>query len=192
MTRPEVVADLLTSTGLPITISGGEPFEQPVALEQVLHQIRDRNEHVHIIVYTGYRIEELLETRDPAILHSLTLIDVLVDGPYVHAQDHPGMQYRGSSNQRVIDLPATFRLPSGMILSRHPVELDWDQPELILMEDGNLIGASPIVDAFSDIGTISQTRRCGEVSSRSDARWLKNGETSQDTQTYIKCPALGV
>jgi anaerobic ribonucleoside-triphosphate reductase activating protein len=159
------LARTLVETGLPITITGGEPFDQAGELSALLATIRAMAPDRHIIVYTGYRFEELANSHRYAILSALANIDILVDGPYIKQLDDPEMQYRGSRNQRVISMVETFRLSAGEVLTRGPVDIsdEWDIPELILTEDGDLLGATPIVGEFSSVGATTSTRRCGEV-----------------------------
>jgi len=155
------VAAILVETGLDITVTGGEPFDQPRALSDLLREIRSLDANRHIIVYSGYTFGALIKGGVVDVLLALSNVDVLVDGPYVHELDTPGMQYRGSSNQRPIDTAATFRRPVAEML-HNPILLDWDTPEIIITEDGDLLGASPLIAAFADIGTVCSARRCGE------------------------------
>jgi len=157
------LARTLVETDLPITITGGEPFDQAADLYTLLFNVRRLDPHRHIILYSGHTFEELIETGRFEILASLAMADVLVDGPYLQEQDDPGMQYRGSRNQRVIDLQATLGRSAELILTQGPVLLDWDTPELILTDDGDLLGASPVVAEFGEVGVTAATRRCGET-----------------------------
>lgn len=84
-----------------VTVSGGEPFDQPGELAALLAGLRPMTGHV--LVYTGYRLEELRS--DPACSEALAYVDVLVDGPYERGLDD-GRGVRGSTNQRVIRLGA--------------------------------------------------------------------------------------
>lgn len=159
-----LLAAMLTSPGLPITISGGEPFAQPEALYWLIRWIRLNSPKRHIVVYTGYTLNQLYDMVDFNVAGILAKIDVLVDGPYDRTQDSETMQYRGSANQRVIDIPATFtRSGTWTEFFDTPALLDWDEPELILTEDGDLVAASPLAREFSEIGAVWSTRRCGEV-----------------------------
>ena len=88
-----------------LTISGGEPFLQAPALAKLIRQVR-RQRDVGVIVYTGYRYEELPGL--PGGEDLLAQIDLLIDGEYIKAlDDHRGL--RGSSNQRVIPLTDRYR-----------------------------------------------------------------------------------
>ena len=87
-----------------VTFSGGEPFCQPEALCMVGRRIKEMGKH--LTVYTGYTLEclrQLQETR-PAVGELLELADLLVDGPYLEEERDLTLRFRGSANQRVIDL----------------------------------------------------------------------------------------
>lgn len=90
-----------------VTFSGGEPFCQPEALSLLGREIKAMGKH--LMVYTGYVYEELLELgkNRPAISGLLELADILVDGPYLEDERDLTLSYRGSANQRVIDLKKT-------------------------------------------------------------------------------------
>jgi anaerobic ribonucleoside-triphosphate reductase activating protein len=82
-----------------ITISGGEPFQQPEALAELLHGIAAwrAGRDADILVYTGYTLSRLRRADWSARL--LALCDAVVAGPYVAARN-TGLRWRGSSNQR--------------------------------------------------------------------------------------------
>ncbi len=87
-----------------VTFSGGEPFAQPEALCPLAERLRALGKD--IMVYSGYTLEQLLElakTR-PAVGRLLSLCDILVDGPYLEEQRDLDLLFRGSANQRIIDL----------------------------------------------------------------------------------------
>ena len=85
-----------------ITFSGGEPFCQAAALAELGRMIRQSGGTV--ITYTGYIYEDLLEMakKDPAISDLLSVTDWLIDGPYVEELRSLDLEYRGSSNQRIL------------------------------------------------------------------------------------------
>ena len=88
-----------------ITFSGGEPFLQAAELTQVAlaaHQM-----DWDVVTYTGYTYEQLTEDMDSGIKALLSVSDILIDGKYIHELRDIGLQFRGSSNQRVIDMAAT-------------------------------------------------------------------------------------
>jgi len=88
-----------------ITFSGGEPFQQADDVAKLAEAAKKRGWDV--VVFTGYVYEDLAKTPDPGIQSLLSLTDILVDGPYIHNQQDTSLPFRGSSNQRVIDLKAT-------------------------------------------------------------------------------------
>ena len=92
-----------------VTFSGGEPFEQPEALSRLGRMLKDAG--YELWCWTGYVYEDLRRrsTDTPegaAIAELLSLADVLVDGPFVLAQRSLELVWKGSSNQRVINLTA--------------------------------------------------------------------------------------
>ncbi|MBR1598437.1 MAG: radical SAM protein [Lachnospiraceae bacterium] len=80
------------------TISGGEPFTSPEGLCALVREISKMSED--IIIFTGYRLSELMEMRDDNVDYILDNISVLVDGPYIEALND-GRGLRGSSNQNI-------------------------------------------------------------------------------------------
>lgn len=107
-TTDAVLADI-RANGLvrDVTFTGGEPFEQAAACAHMARQLKAAGYGVW--TYTGYRYEDLLRRaeEDAATLELLDSTDVLVDGPFVESLKSLGLIWRGSSNQRLIDLPAT-------------------------------------------------------------------------------------
>lgn len=95
-----------------LTLLGGEPFE-PVNREgllPLLRRVRAAYPEKTIWAFSGYTYEALCSgTPGPAetIRDMLALVDVLVDGPFVEAKKDLGLRFRGSSNQRLIDLNKT-------------------------------------------------------------------------------------
>ncbi len=96
-----------------VTFSGGEPFCQAKALVPIAEAVKAM--HKHLMIYTGYLYEELLEMKEVDIHRLLELADVLVDGPFLIEKRDLTLQYRGSDNQRVIDLAKT-REKGGIVL----------------------------------------------------------------------------
>ena len=88
-----------------ITFSGGEPFTQPEALTELARLVHSVGKDV--TVYTGYTYEQLLDKHDPAIDGLLAETDVLIDGPFIEAQKNLELRFRGSENQRLIDMRQT-------------------------------------------------------------------------------------
>lgn len=91
-----------------ITISGGEPFMQPKALLALLQTFRPLTSSIWL--YTGYTFEELTDPSHPNYELHLTILsylNVLVDGRFIQSQKDISLRYRGSANQRIIDIAKT-------------------------------------------------------------------------------------
>ena len=97
----EVIEDLKLDEVKGLTILGGEPFQNEVGL---LHVIRDIKKEVQkdIWIFSGYTYEEILKDENKKKL--LEECDVLVDGRFVEALKDLNLRFRGSSNQRIIDV----------------------------------------------------------------------------------------
>lgn len=84
-----------------LTILGGEPFQNEVDLLQVIRDIK-KEVQKEIWIFSGYTYEEILKDQDKKKL--LEECDVLVDGRFVEALKDLSLRFRGSSNQRIIDI----------------------------------------------------------------------------------------
>lgn len=108
--RADVPAILAEIAGDPllqgVTFSGGEPFCQAEPLAQIARAVREMGKDV--VAYSGYTLEQLEEMArtDPAVGRLLDLCDILIDGPYIQEQRDLTLRFRGSANQRVIDMRA--------------------------------------------------------------------------------------
>ena len=89
-----------------VTFSGGDPMMQALGFAELAQAIR-QNCFKTIWCYTGYRFEWLVKQQDKLSL--LRQIDVLVDGPFVKSLKDPDLLFRGSSNQRIIDVRKSLR-----------------------------------------------------------------------------------
>ena len=91
-----------------VTFSGGEPFCQPGPLAELGRLVHARN--LDVTTYTGYLYEDLLRMKNPDVDALLAETDTLIDGPYLREQRDLTLRFRGSRNQRVIDLNGTRRM----------------------------------------------------------------------------------
>lgn len=143
-----------------VTISGGEPMAQPEALGRLVQNLRKQPGVKNIQVYSGYTWDKLTDPENPAssivINEVLPYIDVLVDGPFIRELDDPYITYRGSRNQRPIDVQESLR--TGKL-----VVLDWDNPEIQITTEGDLILPAGLADVFAETGTVEWTRMCGQT-----------------------------
>ena len=86
-----------------VTFSGGDPMYQAAAFAELARQIHRRTQK-DIWCYTGFTFESLIHDDQRELL---TEVDVLVDGPFVESLHDPDLLFRGSSNQRLIDVQAS-------------------------------------------------------------------------------------
>ena len=82
-----------------LTILGGEPFENADGLIRLLKKIKTDKS---IWIYSGYNYEYLI--KNDKALKLLGLVDVLVDGPFIESMKDLNLYFRGSKNQRIIDV----------------------------------------------------------------------------------------
>lgn len=87
-----------------VTISGGDPFEQREALLELTKKLKENK--TNIWVYTGYTYEQLLNY--DICKEIFKYIDVLVDGPFINALKSDTLRFKGSSNQRIIDIKSSL------------------------------------------------------------------------------------
>lgn len=113
-----------------ITFSGGEPFAQAAALVPLAREIKERG--YNLIIYTGYTYERLVESapEKPELLELLSFADMLVDGPFVLAKRSLELKFRGSTNQRLVDVQESLSAGHVVLhqlqqdeMAEHP---DWD------------------------------------------------------------------
>lgn len=90
-----------------ITFSGGDPFYNPKEFLPVIRKFHEYTK-LNIWCYTGYTYETLLA--DPLRRPILDYIDVLVDGKFEQALYSPYLEFRGSSNQRILKLKDKFNI----------------------------------------------------------------------------------
>ena len=91
-----------------LTLSGGDPFMQVEACLEIVRYARTLG--LNIWCYTGYTYEALLQkaVHDNSILELLKNIDVLIDGPFILKEKSYDTIFRGSKNQRIIDVPKSL------------------------------------------------------------------------------------
>ena len=107
MTVGEVYQEFLSNPHLKgITLSGGEPFCQPEALLELVKLIK-QDPSKDVMSYSGFTYEELRNMNNPAVDGLLDELSILVDGRFEIAQRNLTLVYRGSDNQRVIDMKRT-------------------------------------------------------------------------------------
>ncbi len=90
-----------------LTLSGGEPFYQAADCARLAAMAHARGKTVW--TYTGYTYEQILSKNDPDWNALLAETDVLVDGPFLEKEQSYELHFRGSRNQRLIDVAASRR-----------------------------------------------------------------------------------
>lgn len=120
----EILSDIDSNPLLDgVTFSGGEPFMQAEAFIELASEIRKR--HLNIIVYSGFTYEEILCLGENQ-KQLLSLCDILVDGRFELSQRNISLLYKGSLNQRIIDVAKSLE-------SHKVVEIEMnDSGELII------------------------------------------------------------
>ncbi|NCB31596.1 MAG: anaerobic ribonucleoside-triphosphate reductase activating protein [Clostridia bacterium] len=85
-----------------LTLTGGEPFEQPAPCLELAREVHALGKSVW--AYSGYTLEALRAMENPDVDALLKETDVLVDGPYLETLRSLELKFRGSTNQRILDL----------------------------------------------------------------------------------------
>ena len=106
--QPEEIFQKLRQNPLSdgMTLSGGEPFCQCEALLPLAKQVRAAGYSLY--AYTGYTFEALYRMEDPFVRKLLQQLNVLVDGPFLLSQRNLTLPFRGSENQRILDVPRSL------------------------------------------------------------------------------------
>lgn len=121
-----------------ITISGGEPFLQP---DKVLYLAKKAKETgLDVVVYSGYYYDELKGFENESIDELLETADYLIDGPFQYRNKNLEILFRGSSNQRIVDLGKT-KLHGSLVLLN---DEEWTRPQQNIKKEGNNYGYQQI------------------------------------------------
>lgn len=104
-----------------ITFSGGDPMDQAAALIPLAREIKERG--LNLVIFTGYTFEYLQQhwEEKPDLLELLSFADILIDGPFVMAKKSLELKFRGSSNQRIIDVQKSLVEGRAVL---HQIQLD--------------------------------------------------------------------
>ena len=97
----EALFDMIVDADMNVTFTGGDPMLHPEGFIKLARMIKEQTSKT-IWCYTGYRFEELL--KHPLRRELVELCDVIVDGPYIEAERDLSLHFRGSRNQRIIDV----------------------------------------------------------------------------------------
>lgn len=101
-----------------ITFSGGEPMLQPLECSKIAKHCQDIG--LNVWCYTGYTYEQLMDLslKKPAILEFLKQIDVLIDGKFIAKEKSYDSVFRGSKNQRIIDVPESLSTKKTVLITK--------------------------------------------------------------------------
>ena len=104
MTVEQLMRIIVADPYANVTFSGGDPMYQAAGFAELARQIHRRTQK-DIWCYTGFTFESLIHSDQRELLNEL---DVLVDGPFMQALRDEDLMFRGSSNQRIIDVQASL------------------------------------------------------------------------------------
>jgi anaerobic ribonucleoside-triphosphate reductase activating protein len=143
-----------------VSLVGGEPLAQPEACAELCVALHESG--VHVIVFTGLTYQDIVSLVEaiPAYEVILDNANVLVDGPFIRDEYDARIAYRGSRNQRAIDLRATQARGHIVTLSR-----EWDRQQTITIQPGgSMVTSAFLAQVFT--GRRSRARDCGQAIER--------------------------
>ena len=97
--------DIIAYNETPVTFSGGDPLAQAQPLALLINRIKQELGY-NVWCYTGYTWQQV--TQQPQLMAVVRQLDVLVDSPFLLAERDTKLRFRGSRNQRLIDVQATL------------------------------------------------------------------------------------
>ena len=109
----EILKVILDDPFADVTFSGGDPMFQPQGFTELAKAIKQQS-NKNIWCYTGFLFEDLL--LNPAQKALLECIDVLVDGRFIEALKDEELRFRGSSNQRIIDVKRSLEKEEAVVM----------------------------------------------------------------------------
>jgi anaerobic ribonucleoside-triphosphate reductase activating protein len=104
MTTQQIMKIIISDPFANVTFSGGDPMYQATGFAELARAIHEQT-NKDIWCFTGFTYESLIQDEQRELLEN---IDVLVDGPFIERLKDPDLLFRGSSNQRLIDVPASL------------------------------------------------------------------------------------
>ena len=144
-----------------VTISGGEPFDQPKELAMLVIALR-KNGVKNIVVYTGYQWANLISGISGKLLWNhevLSRIDTLVDGPYIMSLDSDSLSFRGSYNQMFINVTESLKAPAASII----LDDRMANIQVQISNEGSIILPAALSSDFDGIGELLESRMCGQT-----------------------------
>ena len=123
----EVIEQILKTQGQDgITLSGGDPFFQTEACLEIAKACKQNN--LNIWCYTGFTFEELIKIskKNKSILELLKNINILVDGKFIEKKKSMSLVFRGSKNQRILDVEESLKQGRAIEIKKYlpkPIQL---------------------------------------------------------------------
>lgn len=109
----EEIMRIVEEEDFDVSLSGGDPLFDPKSLSELIKALK--NNRRNIWIYTGYTWEEIIS--DHYLLSAIKEADVLVDGPFIEEKKDLDIPFRGSSNQRIIDIQKSLSSNAIIVLS---------------------------------------------------------------------------
>lgn len=100
-----------------ITFSGGDPLFQVEPCLEIAKYCKEKG--YNIWCYTGFTYEEILKMNNPKVLEFLSYVDVLVDGKFILKEKSLDLLFKGSRNQRIIDMPKTLEKNEVVLVDKY-------------------------------------------------------------------------
>ena len=108
------IMEVVSEEDFNVTLSGGDPLYNPVSLQILVKAIKENRRNLWI--YTGYTWEEIIKNQ--LFLKAVKEADVIVDGPFMEELKDSDLLFRGSSNQRIIDIKKSLEAGSIVLWGR--------------------------------------------------------------------------
>lgn len=113
-TSIDEIMEIVNEEDFDVTITGGDPLFFPEKLRELVKVLKANRRNVWI--YTGYCWEEIISS--PLLLKSVEFADVVVDGPFIEELKDLDLLFRGSSNQRLIDVKQSLKNGKAVLFRR--------------------------------------------------------------------------
>ena len=123
----DVINEVIQAKHQKVTFSGGEPFAQAKELYYIAKALR--KEGFNIWSYSGYTYNALIRHHDPYVQKLLSQLDILVDGRFLLEKRSIAALFRGSSNQRIIDVQASLKEDKVILAEKFQDEKEFIQRE---------------------------------------------------------------
>lgn len=101
----EEIMEVVKEEDFDVTLSGGDPLCSPESTKELIEALKADNRNVW--VFTGYTWEQI--TASPLLTDTIRNADVVVEGPFILSQKDPDLLFRGSSNQRLINISSSLQ-----------------------------------------------------------------------------------